>query len=1104
MAAAVTFVVGRAGAGKSRYLREYAASLAAAGERAYYIVPEQFTFETERALCRSLGGLLDIRVCSFTTLADRVLKETGERRVFLTRQGRRMVIRKCAEDSAKRLNAFARVYDRPGFSEKCDEFFTLCKRFDIFPENLAEAADKMAAGSPLREKLTDLARIYGAYQAHLSAQSLDAEDAFFVLCERLPDSSVKGAQIVIDGFDLISEQLFDIISVLMDVSPRITVAMRLDLSPRCRDARVFAAEERVYARIRNLAAQKGCSVETVRLPGETSTDDPARAKAPALVHLEREGFAYPYCACDGAASDAIRVFAGTDVRAEAEAAADAILQAAASGMRFRDMALIAADMEKYLEPVGRALRARDIPFFTDAKHPLSGYPAAVLCVSALRAASRGFPAEEVLRLAKTGLADAARGETEALENYILEKNARGSMLQKPFPPGAPEEAEAARAKLMEPLSRLRAGLSASRTAAGKAAALYEYMLSLSLRDKLVSLTEELRLDGELERMEETAQVYNMLLELIGQMHAILGETNVSTARFVDIFEEGVSSYEVGVIPSNADQLLFGSLGRSRARDLEALYILGASQGAFPAAVTDDGMISDAEIATLAGLGLTELPDTGKRADKELADVYGAVTRPRTLLYLSYPLAGTDGAPCALIDRIGELFPDVTARTDLAPGPPVSPESALRRLSAALRAGVDAGEMSAYAAPLYAAFAARGGSEGWGARLNNIERALFYNASPEPFGQELAAALYGAPLRGSASRLEAFNACPFKHFARYGLKLEPRREYRERSADEGTFCHDALSLFTKTLIERDQAPGLYTEEEIESILAEILPKLAAEHNGGILLDTARNRALFARLARKIAATAKAVVAQLAAGSFRLSGCEVPFGRGKPFPPIVLELPGGRTYELSGRIDRVDAYAAPDGETYVRVVDYKTGNASLAMEDLYEGLKLQLPLYIRAITCVARVEEKAARAAGMYYLPVAEPVVPEGDEAQVLDALLRAFRMKGLTVADAALMEAGGAGVAFSGRRTKYAVGADSFDAASRYAAEKAAATARSIAEGRAETAPFRRKNGFTACGMCDFATVCGFDASLSGCAYRSVRGMTVDAFFREVTDAKVDG
>lgn len=1115
MAADVTFVLGRAGAGKSRYLREYAAELAKSGARTYYIVPEQFTFETERALCQSLGGLLDIHVCSFTSLAERVLKETGERRVFLSPQGRRMVIRKCAEDHSKKLLSFARVYDRPGFSQTCDEFFTLCKRFDIFPENLAQAASQLTEGTPFSEKLADLSLIYGAYEAHLSSRSLDAEDAFFALCEKLPSSSVKGAQIIIDGFDLISEQLFDIISVLTDIAPHITIALRLDPSSRCRDARVFAAEERVYSRIRKIVYEKGKTAETVRLPESAKADksdkdgkdDTAeKGKAPALAFLEHEGFAYPYQAYPGKAKDSIAVFAGTDVRAEAEAAADAVLRAADSGIRFRDMAVIATDMEKYIEPVSRALRLRGIPFFTDAKHPLSGYPAAILAVAALRAASIGFPANELLKIAKTGLANVTRDEAELFENYILEKNLRGSMFRKPFPSDAPEEAEAAREKLITPLASLRAGLSASRTAADKAAALYDYMQALTLREQLVSLTDELKRQGELELMEETAQVYNMLLALISQLHAILGETALSTARFIDIFEEGISSYEVGVIPSNADQLLFGSLGRSRARDLEALFILGASQGVFPAAVTDDGIVSDEEIASLVRLGLSELPDTGKRADKELSDVYGAVTKPRSLLYLSYPLAGTDGAPCALIDRITELFPDVEVQSDLTPGSSGSagsPESALRRLSAALRAGADAGEMPREAFSLYASFAAKDPSADWNRRLSNIERALFYCTSPEPFGIRLAAALYGAPLSGSASRLETFNACPFKHFARYGLRLEPRREYRERKADEGTFCHDALNRFTQFLIDSKKEPGLYTDEEIDGILSDILPELAAAHNGGILLDTARNRALFARLSRKISATAKAIVRQLAAGSFRPEGCEVPFGRGKPFPPLVLELPGGQTYELSGRIDRVDCYTTQEGEKYVRVIDYKSGSASFSTDDIYEGIRLQLPLYIRAIVSASRTEEKAARRAGMYYLPIAEPSVSEENENAVLDAVLKEFRMKGLTVNDAALVKAGGAGVAFTAPSKNSVVSADAFCATEQYALKKAEQTAQAIFEGRAEAAPYRRKNGYTACGGCDFATVCAFDASLSGCAYRGIRGRKAEDFFREVSDEKLD-
>ena len=51
----VSILTGRSGSGKSRYLRSIAAELIKKGERVLYIVPEQFTFEPERALAETMG-----------------------------------------------------------------------------------------------------------------------------------------------------------------------------------------------------------------------------------------------------------------------------------------------------------------------------------------------------------------------------------------------------------------------------------------------------------------------------------------------------------------------------------------------------------------------------------------------------------------------------------------------------------------------------------------------------------------------------------------------------------------------------------------------------------------------------------------------------------------------------------------------------------------------------------------------------------------------------------------------------------------------------------------------------------------------------------------
>ena len=58
MAAAVDLILGRAGAGKSRFLRERVRALLADGAAVAYIVPEQFTYEMERQLAE--GGLAGV------------------------------------------------------------------------------------------------------------------------------------------------------------------------------------------------------------------------------------------------------------------------------------------------------------------------------------------------------------------------------------------------------------------------------------------------------------------------------------------------------------------------------------------------------------------------------------------------------------------------------------------------------------------------------------------------------------------------------------------------------------------------------------------------------------------------------------------------------------------------------------------------------------------------------------------------------------------------------------------------------------------------------------------------------------------------------------
>ena len=95
------FVLGRAGSGKTEYVRRLLADRARAGEGpSMLLVPEQYTFETEKAMLRLAGpvGGNAIPVYSFTRLAEAVFRREGGavgRR--LTEGGRRILMARAVE-----------------------------------------------------------------------------------------------------------------------------------------------------------------------------------------------------------------------------------------------------------------------------------------------------------------------------------------------------------------------------------------------------------------------------------------------------------------------------------------------------------------------------------------------------------------------------------------------------------------------------------------------------------------------------------------------------------------------------------------------------------------------------------------------------------------------------------------------------------------------------------------------------------------------------------------------------------------------------------------------------------------------------------------------
>lgn len=1085
MAAKVTFLTGRSGAGKSRRVRRIIGEKISEGARIALIVPEQFTFETERQLSEEFGGLMDVSVYSFTTLARKVLK--GQVHGFLSRQGRRMAVRKVITEQGKNLSIFARVQDSPGFAASCDELFTMCKRFEVTPEQLRDAAQNMEQTAPLRDKLNELAMLYAETENYLSGRYMDTEDIFAALKAALPRSFIKDSYVIIDGFDLLTVQLYGLMEAMMDTAPGMAITFRVDNG---RDARVFAPERRAYARLYQKAVEKGCGIEVIRLPDGEYTP----SAAPALRHLEKEAFAYPYNKFSGD-PEGIRLFAGRGMGEECAWAAEQALAAAREGMRYRDMAVVATD-SGYTSRLIREFTHRGIPCFSDGARKLSAYPGARLILCAIRCAERGYTLSCLMELIRTGLAGVTPQQGDAFENYCLEKGVKYTAFTRPF---ESDTAEQVRRAVAEPIARLKNAMVNGPSAAQKAEAVFAYMEEMELHRRTAELRDRLRDEGRHQLAEENAQVYSELLTVLDQLHAIMGEGRLSVSRFAAVFREGLDAYEINAIPATADQVLIGSVGRTRAREIKALFILGANEGSFPKYFRDDSLITDEELNSLSALGINKWDSSADRGEVELMDVYCAIAKPTERLYISCAMsAGGEGAlPAALIDRMLDMFPGLEMENGIIPAAPQSPESGMGALAASLRTMGDMCPYPDYLSDLLAWYAARAQHhEG----LERIEKALYHKASPEPFGHELSLRLYGDHITGSATRLERFNACPFRHFVLNGLGAQERKEYRERRVDEGSFCHAALEAFVEKAMAEDIRA--LTDEDCERMVDELMPGLILSHNNGVLMSSNRNAAITARLSRRVKATAKAIVRHAKAGGFAPERTEVRFG-GDGLPPLKIELPTGEKFLIGGRIDRIDGCEI-EGEKYYRIVDYKTGAADFDYTALYHGLKLQLPLYAAAIAAAERGE----RAAGMYYMQVQDPVTDK--EEQLEKEIMKAFRLSGLTLSQPGVVAATAGddpdSAVISTRGAKGIVDEAELIGVMDYAKQKSADTLRRIYEGQAQVSPARMGgiSGTDICKNCESRSVCGFDTKLPGCRYRELRTLDKEAFFGAAGKEDKDG
>ncbi|MGE0453999.1 MAG: PD-(D/E)XK nuclease family protein [Vicinamibacteria bacterium] len=200
---------------------------------------------------------------------------------------------------------------------------------------------------------------------------------------------------------------------------------------------------------------------------------------------------------------------------------------------------------------------------------------------------------------------------------------------------------------------------------------------------------------------------------------------------------------------------------------------------------------------------------------------------------------------------------------------------------------------------------------------------------------------GLRLEGTASatRVQNFASCPYRHFLDRGLRLnpweEPGRVYQPDAKQRGSIYHEALERLFRELAEQKALP--VTAENLSAaqalarrVIATVLDEAAAE---GVVVHRSLLDPLEIDMVRDLDETLR-----VEAGS---DDGFVPSEFEKEFSDVAFAFGDGREVRFRGKLDRVDLAKNPDR---VRVVDYKTGGYYYDEgEDLKGGTEVQLVLY-----------------------------------------------------------------------------------------------------------------------------------------------------------------
>lgn len=1081
-----------------------------AGEKCIVIVPDQFSFEYDKMLYNAMGAksFNNITTGGFNRICELICKKHGGYAGENANENLSVIMMFLAIKSFKAeggIQYYKKSLDKGSFIGRMISLVRELRQSGITPEALMAASAEN--DGMLSKKLYDISKLYSFYMQELEERELKDDCDGISTALRLSEehNSFEGAEIFIDAFHSFTYNELKFIRSMIAHANSVTVGLMIGSSKNAfTPLSPFTEPVKTRTALENIARELNVKTEYLNAPPREKTSE-------SISFINSHIFT-PVKKDDRCkSSEGVKIISACDIYEEAEYVCSEIKRLVLDkGFKYSDCAVLIRDPAANRSALSSIFERYEIPCFIDMREPISQYSFVMYFEGLFRCLlTKQYKTEYILRCIKSPLSNFLEYEASLLEDYCIAWNVEGDMWKSEFTAkdkDIPDDSDYLkcvneyRKKIIEPFERFKEN-SKDQDAKGISRALYTLLDDVRLSDRSYSMV-RISMSEDDEQMLETSRKFRQLWELavscISAVFKNIPDEKLSLRQYYELIRTMFSNICVSSPPQKLDSVIIGDSSHSRVGVKKAVFVMNCNDGVFPSDIKSDGLISDNEKHRLEESGIVMPNGMNSKTAHERLVCYSALTCASDRLYILWHESDSKGKlqrRSSLLMNISNFFTDsIEIKASSMPIDFYCPTYKSAYTKYLEHCHDKSSDISSLKAALET-------NKHYRNRIDYIVN----NGTKRDLKLSRKAAgdlFFAGDINISASRVDTYYRCPFSYFCQYGLKIYPPVKDKTDPRNRGTFVHSCLEKIL-SVKGKDGSPvyndkfRLLSDEELEAKIHEFFLEYLENDLGGTFGKTSRFNFISHRWEESAFHVIKNLRDELSASLFKPVGFEFDLTREDDQSLLQIYSEGKYKIDIRGSIDRVDIFEKKDEDgsikKYVRIIDYKTGRKELKLEELYNGLNLQMLIYLLALTNSDNPLTKEGKLipSGVLYMPTVYVNADsdsnkayerglEGDlEEELENYRYDKFRRFGLIVDNSITTDALGSiakrfvDIGPEGRKKSNSImlPEGEIEAYEEFALDKIVEMADKLYDGRIEASPLYTDKKNVKCSFCDYNAVC---------------------------------